>query len=323
MLLLPSFKSPTRFLVHYLCLAAARVNGGRHESPRPCKVVPGDTDWPSQRSWARFNESLGGGLLQPAPAGAVCHPGQRTYDPDECPAVTEAWSTYDFHSAHPSSVDWGQFSNGSCLPNPSYPCDSSGYPAFVVNATEVEHVQRAVNFGEFRRCSPRLLIAESLTNTNMGPARKNNVRLIVKASGHDYLGRSIAPNSLSIWTHHMKAIEYHKRSFTPEGCWWPIRGNAVTAQAGAQMIDLYQYLDAHNETVVGGGSRSVGVGGYLTGAGHSMLSSRNGLAADQVLEMEVVTPNGKHIVANECQNEDVFWAMRGVSSYTSSQSIPD
>ena len=147
------------------------------------------------------------------------------------------------------------------------------------------------------------------------------MRLIVKGTGHDYIGRSIAPNSLSIWTHHMKGIEYHEGSFTPRGCSESIEGNAITAQAGVQMIDLYEYLDTYNETVVGGGSKTVGVGGYLSGGGHSMLSSRNGLATDQVLEMEVVTPNGEHVVANECQNEDVFWAVRGVSKRTPSFSI--
>lgn len=301
-------KFPTLSLIQLLGLAAVRVNGGRHETSRPCKVVPGDTDWPTQGAWARFNESLGGGLLQPAPAGAVCHPGQRTYDPDECPAVAANWALHDFHTDHPTSVDWNQFSNDSCLPDERYTCDGSGYPAFVVNATTAEHVQLAVDFGTFV-----FLGADALWPLTWALARVNDVRLIVKGTGHDYIGRSIAPNSLSIWTHHMKAIEYHEGSFTPQGCPESIEGNAVTGQAGVQMIDLLEYLDAYREVVVGGQSKTVGVGGYLTGGGHSALAPRHGLAADQVLEMEVVTPNGEHMVANECQNEDIFWAMRGVS----------
>lgn len=38
------------------------------------------------------------------------------------------------------------------------------------------------------------------------------------------------------------------------------------------------------------------------------------MAADQVLEMEIVTPGGDILTINECQNEDLFWAMRGVSN---------
>jgi FAD/FMN-containing dehydrogenase len=79
------------------------------------------------------------------------------------------------------------------------------------------------------------------------------------------------------------------------------------------MNDLYSYLDKINQTIVGGGGTSVSVGGYLTGAGHGLLSSKYGLGADQVLEMEVVTPDGEIITANECNYKDLFWALRGVS----------
>ena len=56
---------------------------------------------------------------------------------------------------------------------------------------------------------------------------------------------------------------------------------------------------------------TVGLGGYITGGGHSLLAPHYGLAIDQVLELEMVTPKGEIITANECQNQDLFWAMRG------------
>ncbi|RKP04460.1 hypothetical protein THASP1DRAFT_21097, partial [Thamnocephalis sphaerospora] len=56
---------------------------------------------------------------------------------------------------------------------------------------------------------------------------------------------------------------------------------------------------------------TVSTGGYITGGGHSILSAKFGLAADQVVEMEVVTPKGELLILNECQNTDLFWAMRG------------
>lgn len=143
-------------------------------------------------------------------------------------------------------------------------------------------------------------------------ARKHNIRLIVKSSGHDYIGRSSAPNSLSIWVHHLKGIKAHK-SFQPKCCDAKIDGPAVTVGGGEQMWDIYTYLDAINQTAVGGGGKTVSVGGYLSGGGHSLLSARYGLAADQVLEVEVVTPQGEIVTANECKNKDLFWALRGVS----------
>ena len=55
------------------------------------------------------------------------------------------------------------------------------------------------------------------------------------------------------------------------------------------------------------------MGGYLTGGGHSPLSHIYGLGAEQVYEVEMVTPTGEIVIANECQNSDLFWAVRGVS----------
>ncbi|KAL2132918.1 hypothetical protein VTI74DRAFT_3167 [Chaetomium olivicolor] len=259
----------------------------RHAGNPSCKAVPGTPGWPSPQDWARLNESLAGRLLQPSPPGAVCHPGQATYNATECPAVRAAWSTYEFHQADPVSMDWNNWANDTCLPQEGAPCSPQGYPVFVINATEPRHVQLGVQF-----------------------ARKHNIRLVVKSSGHDFLGRSNAPNSLSIWTHHLRGIRTHD-SFRPNRCKATINSSAVTVGAGMQMWDLYTALDALNQTIVGGGGKTVSVGGYLTGAGHSLLSPRYGLGADQVLEMEVVTPKGEIVTANECQNTDLFWAMRG------------
>jgi FAD/FMN-containing dehydrogenase len=46
-----------------------------------------------------------------------------------------------------------------------------------------------------------------------------------------------------------------------------------------------------------------------------------GLGVDNVLEMEVVTPTGRLIVANPYHNADLFWAMKGVSLHPDSTSI--
>jgi FAD/FMN-containing dehydrogenase len=64
--------------------------------------------------------------------------------------------------------------------------------------------------------------------------------------------------------------------------------------------------------VVGGECGSVGIaGGYSQGGGHSMLSTEYGMAADQVLEWEVVTASGKHLIATPQQNADLYWALSG------------
>ena len=147
----------------------------------------------------------------------------------------------------------------------------------------------------------------------LSEAQANNVRLIFKASGHDYLGRSSAPNALSIWTANMKGITLHPDPFQPVNCSFTISGTSLTALAGTITVDLINATAPSNLSVISGGGRTVNIGGYHTGGGHSGLSPQYGLAADQVLEVELVTPQGDLVVANECQNEDLFWAVRGVS----------
>lgn len=136
----------------------------------------------------------------------------------------------------------------------------------------------------------------------------------MKNSGHDFIGRSSAPNSLSIWVHRMKGITAHPEGFRPAGCNITIEGHAITAAAGTQMLETYRATALMNRTVVGGNGRTVALGGFITGGGHSILAPHFGMAADQVLELELVTPGGEILKVNECQNTDLFWAMRGVSS---------
>jgi hypothetical protein len=107
--------------------------------------------------------------------------------------------------------------------------------------------------------------------------------------------------------------EYHN-GFKPKGCNILINTTAVTAGAGSFVRDIYYNLDQMNQTAVDGLGPEVTLGGYLTGGGHSPISNIYGLGVDQVYEVEMVTPTGEIITANECQNTDLFWAIRGVST---------
>jgi len=262
-----------------------------------CKAVPGTQQWPSTQEWARFNQSLGGVLLMPPPPGGVCHPGEPNYDAALCPTVAKEWfSSWPFHADDPISNAYTNWNNDSCIPDPSAPCSGRGYPIYVVNATTAEHVQQAVTF-----------------------ARNNNIRLNVKSSGHDFLGRSVAPNSLSIWLHYMQGIQLHE-SFKPNGfnndCDYIPEGinasaPAITFSPGDNHRTVYAAASSIGMAIPVASEPNVCYGGYVTGAGHSITGARYGLAADQVLEMTVVTPDGEVVVANSCQNSDLFWALRG------------
>ena len=133
---------------------------------KPCKATPNATAWPSLADWTALNASISGQLLAPLPPAAVCDSTLSVYDNQSCSYVTSQFTLSNFHSLDPISVGQPIWENDSCLPITTHHCNLHQYPKYVVNATNAAHVQTGVNF-----------------------ARRRNVRLIVKGTGHDYLGR--------------------------------------------------------------------------------------------------------------------------------------
>ena len=127
--------------------------------------------------------------------------------------------------------------------------------------------------------------------------------------------RSTGPG-LSIWTHNLRGIEFTD-SFKPRGCGKCAGQPAVVVGAGEQWGDVYTAIAPRDQYIVGGGDPGVGLGGWTTGGGHSPLSAIYGLGADNVLEIEMVTPMGEIVTANAYQHTDLFWAMRGVRVFSS------
>ena len=89
-------------------------------------------------------------------------------------------------------------------------------------------------------------------------------------------------------------------------------GKALKMDAGVEALEAYKAADTAGLHVVGGTCPSIGIsGGYSQGGGHSPLASLHGLAADQILEIEVITSEGERLIVNRHQNQDLHWAMSG------------
>jgi FAD/FMN-containing dehydrogenase len=164
-------------------------------------------------------------------------------------------------------------------------CEMGAYPTYAVNISTVAQVQLAVNF-----------------------ARNANLRLVVKNTGHDFNGKASGKGALSIWTHWLKDKTYYPHYKADNG----YTGPAIKVGAGIQVFEAYEYAKSLGLTVVGGEAVTVGMaGGYIAGGGHSPLSSLYGMAADQVLAIQVVLADGSFITATSKQHSDVFWMLRG------------
>ncbi|KAM5541133.1 hypothetical protein V8D89_005062 [Ganoderma adspersum] len=188
---------------------------------------------------------------------------------------------------------------------------------------------------------PHYITVQSLADVQAALAfsKSTGVRLSVKNKGHDFLGRSSGMDTLSLWTTDLRNIS-HDAQFQPEGCSENTTYDAITTGAGVLAQDVYKFADGVNRTIIGGYHQTVGFsGGYFLGGGHSILSPVYGLAVDRVVrpthkfamrraliqpinpsllrtmhnqvQVKVVTPDGVFRTANECQNQDLFFALRG------------
>ncbi|KAG6356294.1 hypothetical protein INS49_015681 [Diaporthe citri] len=169
-------------------------------------------------------------------------------------------------------------------------CHLGSLPPYVVNATDSSDFQQTLAFAE------------------------NNIMVIIKNNGHSGVARRTGFGSISIWTHNLKQTVFHEK-FQPSSCTinstWKGSQMAITVGAGVQDGELFKFAEKNNVVAVGGTNMDVGVVGWATGGGHGYLTGEFGMGADNILEATIVTPNGDLLTANACQNEDIYWAIRG------------
>ncbi|KAI0174399.1 hypothetical protein BJ166DRAFT_561931 [Pestalotiopsis sp. NC0098] len=254
-------------------------------SPK-CKFMPGDAEWPSNSQWQDFNSSLGGALIQGFPTAAVCYPDWPQYDEARCAEVTQLWTDPEWQANDPTGLNFPLFEGVTCVPpafaRPNATCSMGGKPAYIVIVTSVAQIQLALNF-----------------------ARNQNIRLNIKNTGHDFVGKSTGAGALSIWTHFLRDIQYLGDSFVDTS---GRNGSAFKVGAGVTVGELYNAADANNVQVTGGIARTVGV---AAGGGNGPLISKYGMAADQVVSLEVVLPSGEFVSVDENNYPDLFFALRG------------
>ncbi|KAF7324645.1 FAD-binding domain-containing protein [Mycena kentingensis (nom. inval.)] len=261
----------------------------RWPAPRSCRNIPGSPGYPSPAKWSAFNASISGRLVAAVPSAKWCA--------DRGGCTDAEWGSAQFRLANiPGAMDHYNFEQGydlnpetTCLRNGTT-CGQGNVPLYSVEAETAEDVQTAVKF-----------------------AAKNNLRLVIKSSGHDFLGRSTAPFSLLIRmnkfnnTTFLDAFEIGNKNMGP----------VVTVGSGAHAGDLYMRAKERGRLVVLGTAATVCAGGgYVQGGGHSTLAPKFGMAADNALEFLIVVASGELLRVNHQTNTDLFYALRGGGSGT-------
>ena len=149
-------------------------------------------------------------------------------------------------------------------------------PRVIVRCADTEDVVAAVNF-----------------------ARDHDVAVAIRGGGHSVPGFGTADDAVVVDLSPMRAVQVDPAKRT------------ARAQGGATWGDFNSATHAHGLATTGGIISTTGVGGLTLGGGIGYLARGFGLSCDNLLSAEVVTADGRRLVASDTENADLFWALRG------------
>jgi FAD/FMN-containing dehydrogenase len=150
------------------------------------------------------------------------------------------------------------------------------YPQLVARCVDVADVVAAVNF-----------------------ARDNELPLAVRGGGHNVAGFSTCDGGLVLDLGAMKGI------------WCDPDRRRVLVQGGCTWGDVDHATHIYGMATPGGLVSTTGVAGLTLGGGIGHLSRKYGLSCDNLRSAQVVTADGRILTANEQENADLFWGLRG------------
>jgi FAD/FMN-containing dehydrogenase len=130
-------------------------------------------------------------------------------------------------------------------------------------------------------------------------AREHGLEVTVRGGGHSVAGHAVSDGGLMIDTRPMNAVRVD-----------PERRTAWCG-GGANWGEVDHETQAFGLAVTGGRLADTGVGGLTLGGGSGWLERKYGLTVDSLISADVVTADGRLLVASADRNADLFWALKG------------
>jgi FAD/FMN-containing dehydrogenase len=130
-------------------------------------------------------------------------------------------------------------------------------------------------------------------------ARSAGLEVSVRGGGHNVAGRAVTDGGVMISLADMTDVAVDPASAT------------AVAQGGATWAELNTATDEHGLAVTGGAISTTGIAGFTLGGGLGWLMGKHGLAADNLLAVELVTAAGAVLEVDAGSHPDLFWALRG------------
>ena len=130
-------------------------------------------------------------------------------------------------------------------------------------------------------------------------ARDCGLPLSVRGGGHHWAGRALCAG-IVIDLSGMNGVSVVAAD----------HGSAILS-GGVRAADLAAVMDPLHVAAVTGTCSAVGMVGLTLGGGYGPLIGRFGLALDNLLAAQVVLADGRVVVADESNEQELFWALRG------------
>jgi FAD/FMN-containing dehydrogenase len=130
-------------------------------------------------------------------------------------------------------------------------------------------------------------------------ARAAGLEITVRGGGHNVAGRAVADDAVMIDLAEMKGTEVDAEART------------VRAEGGLTWAELNGATAEHGLAVTGGVISTTGIAGLTLGGGLGWLMAKHGLAADNLLAVELVNAAGEVLDVTDTSDPDLFWALRG------------
>jgi FAD/FMN-containing dehydrogenase len=130
-------------------------------------------------------------------------------------------------------------------------------------------------------------------------ALEQDALVSVRGGGHSVAGKSVCDGGLMIDLSAMKGIRVDLAKKT------------ARAEPGLTLGEFDRETQAFSLATTLGTISKTGISGLTLGAGWGHLHGTYGLALDNLLNLDVVTADGRMLTATATENTDLFWGLRG------------
>jgi FAD/FMN-containing dehydrogenase len=179
---------------------------------------------------------------------------------------------------------------------------TSGFRGQIIQPNDSNYDESRKIWNAMIDCKPALIVqvagADDVSSA-IKFARTNKLDITIRGAGHNIAGNSICNDGLMIDFSVMKKTRVD------------VAKKIAFVEPGATLKDFDEEVQKHGMATPVGINSTTGIAGLTLGGGFGWLTRKYGMTVDNLLSVEIVTVDGKILRANENENSDLFWAIRG------------